>query len=110
MAEHQIPESLISRIRAGRAALVVGTSIGSLAGIPTWKKMLERLREVLEKRGKAGDKEGSEDVAALLKKGRLVNACGFLARSLGSDACDQVVVESWKSPDTLPDPIQLLGK
>ena len=76
----RIPESLGERVRAGRAALVVGSNIGALAGMPSWKKVLERLVSELEKRGKPGDKEAADDVATLLKKGRIVNAAGFLAR------------------------------
>lgn len=110
MAEHSIPGSLIDRIRAGRAALVVGSSFGALAGLPSWKKLLERLREELAKRGKEGDKEAAEDVAALLKKGRLVSAAGFLARQLGGDACDNIVAEAWKSPETLPETAKVLGR
>jgi tetratricopeptide (TPR) repeat protein len=110
MAELEVPGTLIDRIRAGRAALVVGGSIGALAGLPSWKKVLERLREQLEKRGQEGDREAAEDVAALLKKGRLVSAAGFLARTLGGDTCDAVLAEVWRTPATLPDPIKALGR
>jgi tetratricopeptide (TPR) repeat protein len=110
MAAYAIPESLIQRIRTGRAALVVGSSIGALAGMPSWKKILDRLRGELDSRGQAGDHEAAEDVAALLKKGRLVNAAWFLARTLGGGACDAVTAESWKTPDPLPQLIQVLGR
>jgi tetratricopeptide (TPR) repeat protein len=110
MAEPQIPANLIERIRAGRAALVVGGSIGTLAGLPSWKKVLERLRDELGERKKAGDKEAVDDVSALLKKGRLVSAAGFLARTLGGEACDAILAEQWKSPDLLPDAVKVFGR
>src|SRR5262245_36069181 len=108
MAEITIPESLIERIRAGRAALVLGSSIGALAGMPSWKKLLDKLREAVEQRGKEGDAKAAEDVAGLLKKGRLISACGFLARDLGGEACDAIIAEAWKSPDILPDTAKVL--
>ena len=110
MAEHTIPESLIERIRAGRAALVLGSSIGALAGMPSWKKLLDKLREAVEQRGKEGDAQAAEDVAGLLKKGRLISATGFLARDLGGEACDAIIAEAWKSPDILPESAKVLGR
>src|SRR5687768_15627382 len=110
MAEPKIPASLIDRLRAGRAALIVGGSIGTLAGLPSWKKALERLRDQLEKRGKDGDREAADDLGNLLKKGRLTSATGFLARTLGTEACDRVLAEAWSSPQELPESIQALGK
>jgi tetratricopeptide (TPR) repeat protein len=109
-ATHAIPESLIERIRAGRAALVLGSSIGALAGMPSWKKLLDKLREAVEQRGKEGDAKAAEDVAGLLKKGRLTTACGFLARDLGGEACDTIIAEAWKSPDILPESAKVLGR
>jgi tetratricopeptide (TPR) repeat protein len=110
MADLQIPSTLIDRIRAGKAALVVGSSIGALAGLPSWKKVLERLRDELDRRGQGGDKEAAEDVSALLKKGRLVTAAGFLARTLGGPTCDAVLAEMWRTPATLPESIKALGR
>src|SRR5688572_4827269 len=110
MAENKVPESLIERIRAGRAALVVGSNIGALAGMPSWKKVLERLVSELEKRGKPGDKEAADDVAALLKKGRITNAAGFLARTLGGDFCDSILQQVWKTPEPIPEAIKALGR
>ncbi|MBI4510814.1 MAG: tetratricopeptide repeat protein [Deltaproteobacteria bacterium] len=110
MAENQISHSLIERIRSGRAALVVGSSIGSFAGMPSWKKLLERMREELEKRASPGDHEAAADVAAFLKKGRLVTAAGFLGRTLGSEACDKVIADSWLARDSVPDALHVLGR
>ncbi|MFH0903396.1 MAG: SIR2 family protein, partial [Pseudomonadota bacterium] len=110
MAESQFSDSLIERIRNGRAALVVGSNIGALAGMPSWKKVLERLRDDLDGRGQPGDKEAAENITSLLKKGRLVSALGFLARTLGSARCDVVLAEAWKTPDPLPAAIQVLGR
>lgn len=110
MAENQIPQTLIDRIRAGRAALVIGPSIGALAGLPSWKKILERLREELEQRGRPGDKEAAEDCHTLVKKGRLIAAAGYLARNLGGTACDTVIADAWKTPAELPDTIKVLGR
>ncbi|MSP17323.1 MAG: hypothetical protein EXR73_12080 [Myxococcales bacterium] len=110
MAEPLIPEKLLARIRAGRAAIVVGSSIGTLAGLPSWKKVLERLREELERRGGAGDKVAADDVAGLLKKGRIVAACSFLARSIGGEACERALVDLWKTPAALPEVLKALGR
>lgn len=110
MSRPQLPDSLISRLRAGRAALVVGSNIGALAQMPSWKKLLERLVGELARRGQPGDAEAAEDCAALLKKGRFVSAAGFLARTLGGDACDAVLSEAWRTPDPLPEAIQVLGR
>src|SRR5690242_13308657 len=110
MAEIQIPDSLVDRIRAGRAALVVGSSIGTLAGLPSWKKLLDRLRDALEKRGEPGAKEAADEVANLLKKGRFTTAAGFLSRSLGDAACDTIVAEAWRTPDPIPEACKLLGR
>lgn len=113
MAEPQlppIPDALIDKIRAGRAALVVGSSIGPLAGLPSWKRLLERLRDELARRGRDGDKDAADEVATLLKKGRIVQAAFFLARSLGGATCDAIVAELWKTPERLPDAIKALGR
>jgi golgin subfamily B member 1 len=110
MTDSRIPESLVERVRAGRAALVVGSNIGALAGMPSWKKVLERLVSELEKRGKPGDKEAADDVATLLKKGRIVNAAGFLARTLGGDFCDSLLKQLWKTPEPISEAIKVLGR
>ena len=91
-------------------ATVVGSNIGALAGLPSWKKLLDRLRAELEKRGQSGDKEAAEDVAGMLKKGHLATAAGFLARSLGGPACDQVIADAWKTPEPLPESAKVLGR
>ncbi len=104
-----IPDHIIDRIRDGRCALVVGSSFGALAGLSSWKKVLERLRWMLAERGGAGDAEGAEDVGALLKKGRLVSAANYLGRTLGGAACEAVFAEEWRSPDKLPAPARLIG-
>src|SRR5262245_35953354 len=103
MADSKVPDSLLARIRAGRAALVVGSNIGALAGMPSWKKLLERLTARLAERGQPGDPEAAEDVTALLKKGRFVSAAGFLGRTLGGPVCDEVLAESWRTPEPVPE-------
>jgi tetratricopeptide (TPR) repeat protein len=109
MAEN-IPSTLIDRMRAGRAGLVVGTAFGALAGLPSWKKVLEKLRETLEHRGRPGDKEAAEDLQALIKKGRFASAIGFLSRTLGNDSCDAILRELWRTPAVLPDAVKALGR
>ncbi|MEZ4400442.1 MAG: SIR2 family protein [Kofleriaceae bacterium] len=98
MPEHTIPESLVEAIKAGRAALVVGAGIG----VPSWKQLLERMNQELETRGQDGDGAAAKDLDKLLHKGNLVRAVGFLARSLGEETCDQLVQETWKTPDETP--------
>ena len=107
---HVIPEALVDRIKKGRAALVIGSNIGALAGRPSWKKLLERLADELEKRGKSGDAEAATECHQLLKKGRIVAAARFLSRTLGPERCDAVLAEAWATPDPLPDPIKVLGR
>lgn len=99
MPEHTIPESLIEQIRAGRAVLVVGAGIG----LASWKQLLERMNEELERRGDDNDKVAHKDVAKLLHKGSLGRAAGFLARALGEETCDRIVKEVWQTPDEIPD-------
>jgi len=98
MQEHTIPESLIEQIRTGRAALVVGAGIG----VPSWKQLLERMTKALETRGREGDDAATKDLEKLLGKGSLVRAVGFLARSLGEEACDRIVQEMWAAPAETP--------
>jgi tetratricopeptide (TPR) repeat protein len=98
MPEHTIPESLVEAIKAGRAALVVGAGIG----VPSWKQLLERMNKELEARGRDGDAAAAKDLDKLLHKGNLVRAVGFLARSLGEEACDALVKETWRSPEETP--------
>lgn len=98
MPEHTIPESLIEQIRTGKAALVVGAGIG----VPSWKQLLERMTKALETRGREGDDVATKDLEKLLHKGSLVRAVGFLARSLGEEACDKIVEEMWASPAEMP--------
>jgi len=98
MPEHTIPESLIEQIRSGKAALVVGAGIG----VPSWKQLLERMTKALETRGRDGDDAATKDLEKLLHKGSLVRAVGFLARSLGEEACDSIVNEMWAAPAETP--------
>jgi tetratricopeptide (TPR) repeat protein len=98
MPEHTIPESLIEQIRSGRAALVVGAGIG----VPSWKQLLEKMTQALATRGRDGDEAVTKDLEKLLHKGNLVRAVGFLARSLGEDACDKIVEEMWQTPAETP--------
>jgi tetratricopeptide (TPR) repeat protein len=98
MHEHTIPESLIEQIRSGKAALVVGAGIG----VPSWKQLLERMTKALETRGREGDDAATKDLEKLLHKGSLVRAVGFLARSLGEEACDRIVMETWAAPSEVP--------
>src|SRR5687768_5366196 len=98
MHEHTIPESLIEQIRTGKAALVVGAGIG----VPSWKQLLERMTEALSTRGREGDDAAAKDLEKLLHKGSLVRAVGFLARSLGEEACDEIVKDTWKNPAETP--------
>jgi tetratricopeptide (TPR) repeat protein len=106
MQEHTIPESLIEQIRTGRAALVVGAGIG----VPSWKQLLERMTKALETRGREGDDTATKDLEKLLNKGSLVRAIGFLARSLGEEACDRIVQEMWSAPADVPALPKLLAK
>ena len=98
MHEHTIPESLIDQIRSGRAVLVVGAGVG----VPSWKQLLERLTQELAARGRDGDDAAVKDLEKLLSKGSLVRAVGFLARSLGGEACDRIVQELWAHPGQTP--------
>ncbi|MBK9030295.1 MAG: SIR2 family protein [Myxococcales bacterium] len=98
MPEHTIPESLVEAIKAGRAALVVGAGIG----VPSWKQLLERMNKELDGRGHEGDKESVKDLDKLLHKGNLVRAVGFLARALGEETCDELVKDTWKTPEETP--------
>lgn len=98
MPEHTIPESLVDQIRTGRAVLVVGAGIG----VPSWKQLLERMTEALSTRGREGDDAAAKDLEKLLHKGSLVRAVGFLARSLGEEACDEIVKDTWKNPAETP--------
>jgi len=99
MPEHTIPESLIENIRSGRAVLVVGVG----TGIPSWKQVLERMNQALRDRGGAGDEAASRDVEKLLHKGSLLRAAGFLGRTLGEEACDRIVSDSWSQlPELTP--------
>jgi tetratricopeptide (TPR) repeat protein len=106
MHEHTIPASLIEAIKQGRAAIVVGADIG----VPSWKQLLERMSRELEARGGEGDEAAVKDVNRLLQKGSLARAVGFLARTLGEDACDRIVAEVWKTPDTTPEVARLLAR
>ncbi len=101
MPEHTIPESLIERIRSGRAALVVGAGIG----VPSWKQVLERMNEELD-----ADEAAHKDVAKLLHKGNLVRAAGFLARALGEESCDRIIKEAWATPDEIPPVAKAIAK
>lgn len=106
MPEHTIPQSLIEKIRSGRAALVVGAGIG----VPSWKQVLERMNEELEARGGDDDKAAAKDVGKLLHKGSLGRAAGFLARTLGPETCDRVLQDSWQTPDELPEVARRLSR
>src|SRR6478736_4740587 len=98
MHEHTIPESLIDQIRSGKAAVVVGAGIG----VPSWKHLLERMTKALDTRGREGDDAATKDLEKLLHKGSLVRAVGFLARSLGEEACDRIAQEVWAAPSDVP--------
>ena len=104
--EHTIPDALVEQIRTGRAALVVGAGIG----VPSWKQMLERMTQALAGRGRDGDAAATQDLERLLEAGSLVRAVGFLARSLGEEACDRIVQELWTSPPELPALPKLLAR
>lgn len=99
MSEHTIPNSLVENIRNGRAAIIVGAGVG----VPSWKQLLERMNEELRSRGQEGDELAAKDVEKLLHKGNLVRAAAFLGRQLGEQVCDQVVAETWATPDELPE-------
>ena len=99
MQEHTIPESLVESIRSGRAVLVVGARIG-VAG---WKQLLERMVRALAQRGEVGDESAARDVDWLLQKGYLLRAASFLGRTLGTHACDRLMVESWGAIAELTD-------
>jgi tetratricopeptide (TPR) repeat protein len=98
MPEHTIPEALVERIRAGRAALVVGAGIG----VSTWKQVLERMNDELARRGYEGDEAAAKDVAKLLHKGSLRRAAGFLGRALGEDSCDALLADAWAGGEPPP--------
>jgi tetratricopeptide (TPR) repeat protein len=97
MPEHTIPDSLVDAIKQGRAVLVVGAGIG----VPSWKQVLERMTKELEARP-GGDDATTKDLAKLLHKGSLVRAIGYLARTLGEEACDRIVQDLWQTPAELP--------
>ena len=99
MQEHTIPESLVESIRSGRAVLVVGARVG-VAG---WKQLLERMVRALGQRGEVGDESAARDVNWLLQKGYLLRAASFLGRTLGTNACDRLMVESWGAIAELTD-------
>ncbi len=107
MPEHTIPGDLLEDIRNGRVALVVGAGIG----FPSWKQVLERINDDLRQRGRDGDEAAARDVDKLLHKGSLVRAAGFLARTLGADACDRHITAMWSSADgELPDVARALAR
>src|SRR5687768_736789 len=91
MQEHTIPESLVESIRSGRAVLVVGAGIG----VASWKQLLERMTRVLARRGEVGDETAAADVERLLQRGQLVQAAGFLGRTLSPRTCEQIMADSW---------------
>lgn len=91
LGDHAIPEALVAQIRAGRAAIVVGSELG-VAG---WDALLARLTAVLASRGRDGDVAAAADVERLLAQGNQVRAVGFLARALGDDVGQRVVGELW---------------
>lgn len=127
MSEHTVPEALVERIRAGRVALVVGAGIG----VPSWRELLETMNQRLaereasdadadidaaaeaETRAKAKARRvrtASADVSDLLDKGNLERAAGFLARTLGAEMCDELVVSTWATPEPLPAVAKALAK
>lgn len=106
MPEHTIPEALIEQIRSGRAVLVVGAGIG----VASWKQVLEKMNEELAQRGEDGDEAACKDVAKLLHKGNLGRAAGFLARSLGEEACDVLVKEAWENPGEIPEVVSAIAR
>ena len=110
MANISIPDSLLAEIRAHRAALVVGSNIGALAHLPSWKNILERFRDELATRGRDGDETAAADVSSLLKKGRLLAASRFLSRALGGPACDAIITEMWRTPEPIPEAVSVLGR
>jgi golgin subfamily B member 1 len=91
MLEHTIPESLVENIRSGRAVLVVGAGVG----VPSWKQLLERMTRALLQRGEVGDEAAARDVLGLLHAGQLVRAVSLLGRTLGNQACDRLMAQSW---------------
>ena len=105
MSEPTVPESLVERIRAGRAALVVGTGVG----VPSWRELLEKMNARLAGRDTDEANAASQDVTDLLEKGSLTRAAGFLARTLGPEACDELVVSTWETPEELPDVAKALA-
>jgi tetratricopeptide (TPR) repeat protein len=60
------------------------------------------MTQTLAARGREGDEAICKDLDKLLHKGSLVRAVGFLARSLGEDACDKIVEEMWQTPAETP--------
>ncbi|HEY4238549.1 MAG TPA: tetratricopeptide repeat protein [Kofleriaceae bacterium] len=60
------------------------------------------MTKALEQRGRDGDDAAAKDLEKLLHKGNLVRAVGFLARSLGEEACDEIVKEMWAAPAEIP--------
>ncbi|MBL4634499.1 MAG: SIR2 family protein, partial [Kofleriaceae bacterium] len=105
MPEHTIPKSLVENIRKGRAAIVVGAGIG----VPSWKKLLERMNAKLRERGQDTDEAYAKDVDKLLHKGNLVRASAFLGRQLGSDICDKVVRDTWATEAESPEVAKALA-
>ncbi len=93
-----IPERLLARLRAGRAALVVGASFGAAAGLPGWGVILGKLAEELG----AVDSAAAEDARALIDDGRHAAAAAILWRGLGAAACEAVLASSWRGPESLP--------
>ena len=93
-----IPERLLQRVRAGRAALIVGGAYGSVAGLPGWKAVLGRLVDDLG----AVDSAAAEDALELVEEGRLAAAAAILWRGLGAAACEAALGQLWRSPEALP--------
>ncbi|MEO8554755.1 MAG: hypothetical protein ABI678_32480, partial [Kofleriaceae bacterium] len=60
------------------------------------------MTKALETRGREGDDAATKDLEKLLHKGSLARAVGFLARSLGEEACDRIVQEMWAAPAETP--------
>jgi hypothetical protein len=60
------------------------------------------MNKELEGRGRDGDAAAAKDLDKLLHKGNLVRAVGFLARALGEETCDELVKDTWKTPEETP--------
>jgi tetratricopeptide (TPR) repeat protein len=100
-----LPPALLETLRLRQAVLVAGARCGSLAGLPAWSGLGERLAEKID------DKKRRKDLIGQLPSSRRpLAALGALRAGLSDDTVAAVVSDNYPSGRDVPEPLAAVAR